>query len=613
MPRPVAIVAATMIAVGLVPTTLAAPQATPAPAATTKADPLDAALALIPKDAIAFVVVPNPKRASDDLQQCLERMNRPEASLGGRPIDQAKAYFGMSASFDDKAPLVLSVFRGATEGGPARMLLSLPATDPKAFLDGNLTKAPEIAPDAYRTADGQLVYGRAGERHAHLAPDPETVRGYAPGEGIGLTIRSRLGERGTILLGKGDLVAWAGSDAIRPALRTASERAANEMPSDAPFAAQANEMRATATRLLEGLDDGLLAIDVDPLGLGVRTFAKFADGSELAGLTAGGKDREPRFDRVPKQPFYAAGRIDIDGLGGGSALEALLAKLPGTPGLPTWLSKAKDSVRAIQLGIFPSKLALAAGGLLNDSVLFLETAQPDLVRDGLREAILSLKGEQGGLRREPTWEADRTLKSGDVADAFEVAETVVSSKDTNPVDLSMRRMITQGIYGSRGLVGFVKRQQDGVTMTFSQRADVLDRATKTASGAPSLSGDPVIGAYREWLIDRPDKGRADVELYIGVGQFGKLFKQVLTLVPGGDQMQAPDIPTSVEPVAFALEVDSGAIESATVIPSGVLGVAFDGVKSQVMGGQRSRPASKPAATPSGSDAPAKESPSKERP
>lgn len=551
--------------------------------------PLDAALALVPKDAVAFVVVPNPKQASDDAQQCIERMNVQGGALVGRPIDQLKALFGVSASFDDKGPIALAIMgtaASAADRSPPRYILSVPTTDATAFIEGNLAKAPEVAPDAYRLASGDVVYAKAGVHHVHLSSDSATLGAYAPGEGIGATVRGSLGARGSALLSKGDIVAWSGRAAIQSAVRTAAEQAAGQMPSDAPFAAQATEWRTAATKLLEGVDSGLLVFELDALGLGIRSFATFAPESELARLTVGGKDREARFDRVPKQPFYFVARADIDGLGGIGALEALLAKLPGTPALPAWLAAAKDSVRAMQLGIFPSKLGLAAGGLLNDSSLFLESERPDAVRDQLKSAILSLKGEQGGLRREPTWEADRSLKSGDVADAFEVTETVVSTKDANPVDLSMVRMLTQAIYGSRGLVGFVKRQQDGVVMTFSQRADVLERTTKTAGGAASLASDATIAAYREWLIDRPDLGRADVEIYVGLGQFGKLIKQVMTLVPGGAQAPVIDIPTSIEPLAFAIEVDKGTVETAAVVPSGALSFAVSGMMTQMM----SRPA-----------------------
>jgi hypothetical protein len=372
---------------------------------------LDAALALVPKGAVAFVVLPNPKQASDDLQQCVERMNRAEASLGGRPIDQLKALYGISGSFDDKGPAALSVMAYPSPGAAPPIVLSLPSIDPAAFLSGNFTKAPEVAEDAYRTAAGLLIHARAGEKHVHLSLDRDTLHAFEPGGGMAESVRTRLGERGAALLKKGDLIAWAGRDAIQPALRQAALDGGRAVQSDSPFAAQANEMRSTLMRLFEGLDDTLLVLDMDPLGLGIRTFASCAKESEIGSLASGGADREPRFDRVPRQPFYLAGRVDIDGMGGMKALESLVAKLPGAPQLPAWLVKAKDAISAMQMGIFPSKLALAAGGVLNDSAIFLETKQPEVVRDGVREAILSMKGESGGLRVDPAWEADRAKPS----------------------------------------------------------------------------------------------------------------------------------------------------------------------------------------------------------
>src|SRR5262245_59651694 len=72
---------------------------------------LDAALALVPKDAKAFIAIPNPKRSSDELQQCFERMDRPELAVAGRPIDQAKAALKVGAAFDDKGPLAVAAIR----------------------------------------------------------------------------------------------------------------------------------------------------------------------------------------------------------------------------------------------------------------------------------------------------------------------------------------------------------------------------------------------------------------------------------------------------------------------------------------------------------------------
>ncbi len=558
--------------------------------------PLDAALSLVPKDAIAFVVVPSAKRASDDLQQCIERMDRPEAALGGRPIDQLKAMLGISVSFDDKGTVAIAALAAERDAEQPRFLLFLPTTDADAFLKGNLTALPNVATDAFQTKSGLTVYAKPAGAHVIVSNDPVALHEYVAGEGVGPAVRARLGERGAQLLAKGDVIAWAGNDALESFLGVAAKQSESQMPEGVPFADQARAMQARAFALMKGIQDGLVVADIDALGLGVRTFARFSPMSELAALTVGGTSPGRTMNRLPAQPFYLAFRMDVQGLGGIAAVEKLLKQIPGEPALPAWLAGAKSDLNAVQFAVYPSKLGIAAGGVLNDALLFIESEKPDVVRGGIRDAILATKSDSGGIRREPTWDADRTLKSGESADAFEVTETVTATGDAG--ELGVRRAISQAIFGSRGFVGFVKRAPGGIAMTFSQRADVLDRAMKigTVPGAngKSLAEDGTLKSYRSWLIEK-----ADVEGYIGVGQFGKMLQQLAAMVPGGDQATLPQIPTSVEPVAFAMEIDQGTVETALVMPSGVLGLFFDAAKRQVRGAigpKAEAPATAPAAS-----------------
>jgi len=541
------------------------------------------ALDLVPMDAIAFVIVPNAKKTNDDLQQCLERMNRPETAFGGRPIDQMKALLGVSVAFDDNGSIALVALPPLPEGESDRLLGFVPTTDAKGFLSGNFTPLPDVSPDAYRRKDGTTIFAKGAGTHVVLSNDRATLEAFKPGASIATAVRVRLGARGSELLDRGDIVAWGGSQAVKRMVERASLDGANgPIPATMPFAAQIGEAHRRALALLEGLDNGLIAIEVDPLGIGIRTFARARDGSELAALTAGGTNRGGTLDRLPQQRFYLAFRVDVDGAGGTSALNALLKHVPGEPSLPGWLAASKDRLHAIQMAIFPSKLGIAAGGILNDALLFLETDAPDVVRGSIRDAVMAMEGESHGVRRAPNWEANRTLKSGETTDAFEVVETVTQTG--NAGDLAIRRGIAHAIFGGRGFVGFVKQTRGGVAMTFSQRADVLERATNVGqlpgAGGRSLADDATIKAYRSWLIDR-----ADIEGFIGVGQFGKLLQQIASMVGGvggvgGDQPSLPQIPASVEPIAFALEIDKGTVESALVIPSGVLGVFFDAAKQQ---------------------------------
>lgn len=542
---------------------------------------LDALLALVPSNAAALIAIPNPKRLSDDLGECIERMGRSETAIAGRPIDQLKAAAGVSATFDDHGSIVLMQLpRAAADatGPELAPILLLPSTDPPAFAAGNFTAAADAGPQAWRTRDGALVFVKPLARHVAIGIDADAVRGFEPPTdgGIAEALRERLGERGAELISRSDAFAWGGPVAMRAALDAAKVQSEAAIGAGLPFAAEADEARRAALGVLDGLEDGLFVVDADPLGLSLRTWSRARATSELASLAAGGPARGTGFDRLPANPFYFLLRADIAGLGGFAAIERLVALVPGGIALPQWLIDAGPHVHALQFAVSPSRMGIATGGLLNDATLVLASDRPDVVRTSIRRSLEATAGEGDGVRRVVTVTADKSLRSGETADAFEIEETLLpEAAGADATRLGIRRMIAQTIFGSRGFVGFVKQVSGGAIMTFSQRTDVLDRAVKASAGQSTLANDATLSAYDEWLIED-----ADVEGFVGVGQFGKLLQQLAAMVPGGDGVRLPEIPTSVEPIAFAFDVREGSTESALVLPTGVLALFYDEVRRQ---------------------------------
>lgn len=541
---------------------------------------LAAALALVPSDAAAFVAIPSPKLLSDDLGECIARMDRPETAITGRPIDQAKALLGVSATFDDAGPLVIVQAR---RGDALAPLAILPSTDPPAFAAANFTAVPESGDDAWRTREGSIVFVKPLARHVAIGPDADTVRGFVqPADGgIVARMRERLGERGVELALRGDAIAWGGPAALAATLRAmeaSAEAALADAPAETlPFGADAaREAQRRVAGLLRGVSDGLAVIDVDPLGVSLRTFARFDASSDLAQLAAGGPARSTSFDRVPKAPFYLALRADLSGLGGVAAVERLLALLPGGATLPPWIAEQREHLHAMQFIVSPSRMGIATGGLLNEATLFLASDRPEELRRGIRSALEASAGSADGVARTVSVEVDKALRSGETADAFAVEETILADVPAERVaELGIRRAVAQAIFGSRGFVGFIRPVAKGAIMTFSQRTDVLGRAIEAASGRDTLAEDATLSSYAEWLIED-----ADVEGFVGVGQFGKLLQQLASIVPGGEGVELPRIPTSVEPIAFALDLRDGAAESALVVPTGVLGLVYDQIRRQ---------------------------------
>ena len=331
------------------------------------------------------------------------------------------------------------------------------------------------------------------------------------------------------------------------------------------------------------VDEGLVIVDADPLGLSLRTFTRHDPLSTLGSMLEGGDSREAPMDRLPDASYYFAMSVDVAGLGGIERFKELLVVLGMSPDqLPGPLRDGTMSVTSMQMAAYPSRLGIALGGLLNDSSMVMVTSDPDELMALMRSAISGMEGERGGIRYKPNWIEDKPLRNGGTADAFQVKETVLPPSKDAPVegagDAAFMRMFMQLIYGSRGLSGFLGQEGDSVVMTFSQRPDVWERALAAAGrDGATLADNGTLKSMRSWLIERPD-----VEILLGVGTFGKLIEQMARTVPMIDPGMFPNIPQGTPPVAFDCAIDEGSMETATVIPTGVLALVMDQVMNQMM-------------------------------
>jgi hypothetical protein len=348
---------------------------------------------------------------------------------------------------------------------------------------------------------------------------------------------------------------------------------------DAPGTTPAD--RARGADILAQVTDGIVAFDFDALGVGVRAFARFRDGSEVAkaiqpSAKAPARTVAALLGRLPANAFYGAMGIDRAAMGGASHLRGFLATIPRAQQveLPPWLDAVQDKVQVLQLAAYPSKLGVVAGGVLNDAAFVVQTTDPAAVKQALHAWVDGQAGESAGIRREPQWEESRTLKDGTVTSAFAVKEVV-----TGPGGDPMQRIIRQMFVGARGLHGFAKDVPGGLVVTYSQRADVLDRALKAAAGngARTLGGDATIKAMEPWLVPDPD-----LVAFIGVGELLGAAGQVSGAIPGMDPSMIPAVPERLEPVGLAVRAKDATWEAALVIPSGVLALAFDAAKAQAM-------------------------------
>lgn len=532
------------------------------------ADALDDVLALIPPDAASFVIVPNLASVNADVESCIAAMDRKESILVGRPIDQLRSALGITEGLDERGSLALWSTGTPSDEGRAFLLL-LPAENPPAFITANLAPAA----DGSASMRGERVFTRALQRHVLVARTKADIDGYDAKGGIGTHWSSLVGARAVDLSRRGDAVAWAGADALSESRRSAEQQAKDAAGLE--IFAQATAVPAKMQALLGGVKSGVIVLDVDALGLSLRSVAMYSQESELQRLSKGSVPvvgGGGTLAGLPRSPFYLAAAIDAQALGGSGKLDELATAVGANGVLPGWLAQAKEGVKSVRFACYPSKLGVLAGGLLNDCALLIETENPAAIRDLFRTWLLAQTGKAEGVRREPAWEDGRTLKNGIVADAFELKETPLGASEAEGADLSgvaMRQLSRQALFGTRGMHGLVKVLPSAVVVTFSQRPDVLERAIKAAQGGESLDGEATLVAMRPWLVPG-----AQIEAFVSVGQIVKVARQLADSFGGGD-IPWPAIPARSPPIAVALRADERSSEAAIMIPTPTLAAAYD--------------------------------------
>lgn len=565
---------------------------------------LDRALGWIPEDAASFVAVPSLKRLSDDIAQLAEATEQGGALALGRPVDVLKAQFGVGANLDERGPLV-AYYPAAGQAldpaaEPTLPVVVVPVTDAAAFLAANFKPRADLGADAFETAAGAVCFTRILDGRVEIAATREMLTATKATRGVAERFRAQLrtDDRAdeAAWIARADLVAWGSRDALRASV----ERARREpMPEAEPGIAggfapdreTTERFRQKSLEVADMLAGGIVAIDVDPLGLFVASIGVAEPSSALASIVAGGPGRGARFDRLPlRRDFYLAFAADVDGLGGAARFGELLDLGGARASVPEWVLADGAAISSVQFAAYPSKLGVAIGGALNDSALFVGSRDPAGTLARLRASVAATAGESAGIRREPSWNDAKELKGGGTAAAFEVKETVFDAAQRPALDIE--RVAKQFTVGAAGLKGLAKTTSDGLVVTFSQRPDVFGRAMEAATTGKSLAGDETVRSIEEWLPAKPD-----LEAMVGVGPLVALVGQIASSFVDEEQVKAslPRIDRGAEPVAFALEVGDGRVRTVFVVPAAVLKAAVQAGAREAMQAPAPAPASEGAA------------------
>ena len=534
---------------------------------------------MAPVDAVSLAVVPDAKSLGEDMGELAAKLQRMQALTEMKPLDLLKSQLGVGPGMNDRGAFVAWFVVAADQS--LQWCALIPTTDSAQFLQANLEATPATAPDAFSWR-GKTVYAKSIDGWVVVSQNADLARSYVSKPGLVERLKNRLGEPGFSLLCDGDIGLWAGPQSLAD-IRNTGQQTAEAMEGLTPKPNEKNisnpdskvdtksdqqkSSRDRVAKLMEGLTDGVTSIDVDPLGVLVRTYAVLDPASELGKSARGGAHAGANLNRLPRGPFVVAVSADMAGLGGTQAFLDLAAQIPGGEQVPAWVEQNKNVASAIQFAIYPSKLGVVGGGLLNEAMLWIATADSAKAKSVLEQWMLSLSGEVDGQKRDATWEKDRVLKNGISTDAYAIKD-IPLPKNGQPARKSnpMERIVRSLMYGPKGPNGFVKTFPDGVFVTFSQRPDVIEKAANCATGTSSLESDAVLTALRGWMMPKPD-----ALAFVGVGSLLNVVRQAANAFPMGG-IEIPDAPPDLEPIAFALSVDGSKIETSTMIPTNVIGI-----------------------------------------
>jgi hypothetical protein len=540
---------------------------------------LDDALDLAPESARVVAVVADLRRANDDLGQMIDAMGRPGTVLAGRPIEMVKAQFGIGAGLDERGAAVMYLGESEAEAGEPEAVFLVPTTDPGSFIDSNFPDRDEVVPGISRVPGEQPLFVRPLEKHVLISNSQKMAEAHAPAGSLSGEFKAAFDPRVIDRAVKADILLWTRGDAIKGLFGNAGDR----VPINAPFLDDSELIDALTT----GLEESVVLFDFDPLGISIRTFARYEADSSMNGLLQGGKGSGAPMSRLPGNPYYFALSADLGGLGGFDTFRNILGLLDiSLADYPEDLREGRLGLRQIQFAAYPSRLGIALGGLFNDSSLVVTAERPEALEAVFRTTLLSMQGDRGGIRYEPEWTDDKPLRTGGVSDAFRLKETVLppSKSSSNNIvrNSAFQRIALQLLYGSRGLSGFAGVRGDALVMTLSQRPDVWNRALAAAGEDGGTIGDsPVLKSMRSWLIEKPD-----LELLIGMGSLTKLMQQLSRAIQIGifDPDMIPEIPQNTPPVVFDLSIDGGLLETATVLPTAVIALGYDQILRQLTEG-----------------------------
>lgn len=506
---------------------------------------------LAPNDAVAVVAAPHLRNFNDAIVQTLDGMDRSTAIFGSRPIDQLKSILRVTVAVNELKPAAI-VFVPGGDGKPGVELVWLvPVTNASDFLNGNFERIGEQSNtddsiQRLRHRHFGELYAKVIDEHVALTQGGHALERWQAEGKLAEGLQSRLNDAGRRTLRSGDIVLWVGDcgdERWRAFIAAWLDRLEALWPAMKP-------MRAVLSDPFpEGAADGILTIDLDPLGLFIRAWSRLEGDIALAPAQPAGQGRHLR--SLPREPYQLALAMDQRGV----SMSRRISRRLGWHRLDASLASLQD-IEQLDVAAY----ADSPGGVMGRAVAVMRGAEASLII-AITEATMP-------------WQAashDRVWRESSAIPLRADVRLNEYSVRLPPDSMHGFEMLPPLLYGPAGWQGYVLSEGDRAAMTFSRATRSLDIARNALAGAETpLADDPVMRSMKGWLPESPA-----LIGFVNVSAVMEHLRPMIQPMLLMKDMRMPEVGPSLPPVAAAVAVDGPTVEATLIIPAGVLAIGYD--------------------------------------
>jgi hypothetical protein len=580
-----------------------------------KAADVRSALNQVPENAPVVIVVPSLAGLSQKISMLNDAMGLGIPQLADA-LGEFKRSFNMNNGLREDGPLLLVVaslegLENPGQGEPPVVML-VPVADYKAFI-GNFQGADaEAAIAQLQGPNGQQLFARKADEFAVVGSDKALVEAFKSG-GKGDAMLASAGKLGGKYLSGSDAAIYFNVPVMEPKLGPALQKAMAEAQAmaaqqqGAQGAPDPELMKAVLsmyndllTMMLRDTSAGVMALDINELGVGFTGAAQFKQGSQMAGFFKNGAAASDKLEKLPNQPYLMASAMNLEGLALKPLIEGVLNRLPANQqggvaqvvraALPL-IEKTKSTAAAYYV---PPQNAGLMGGLFQ-GLTIVETTDAKGYVQAFKDQLTALNqvkiempaapaapgADPGAADAQPEGPQAMTFTTQFTPNAIQIEGVTVDQYQLQysfPPAM-MQQMGQMGpmmmMMGGTGQTGYIAAVDDKMVVTTTTlSADIARQGIAALKAGKGLGTQQTITQVRQNLTPNPS-----VEAYLSVSGVMDVANPFMAMM-GVPQIQ---VPQNLPPVGSSMSVQDGGAAQRLFVPSPVVRFVSDTIIPLVRG------------------------------